>query len=78
VFDPTKNNDVLPVCGDLLDNLLDIYKDLKESILLYDNSKSTELGNAVWTFKWNFENHWGDHCINAIYAIHYLIKDAFE
>ena len=74
VFDPTKEDDIEPVCGDLLDDLGDIYKDLKKSLLLYDKGTPAEIESAVWTFKWSFDNHWGDHCINATYALHYFIQ----
>jgi hypothetical protein len=74
VFDPTKEDDIEPVCGDLLDDLGDIYKDLKNSLLLYDKGTPAEIESAAWTFKWSFDNHWGDHCINAIYALHYFIQ----
>ena len=74
VFDPTKEDDIEPVCGDLLDDLGDIYKDLKNSLLLLDKGSPAEIESAVWTFKWSFDNHWGDHCINATYALHYFIQ----
>ena len=74
VFDPTKEDDIEPVCGDLLDDLGDIYKDLKNSLLLFDKGSPAEIESAVWTFKWSFDNHWGDHCINATYALHYFIQ----
>ena len=35
VFDPSNQVDTEPVCGDLLDDLGDIYKDLKRSILIF-------------------------------------------
>ena len=76
VFDPTKKDDIEPVCGDLLDDLGDIYKDLKNSLLLFDEGSPAEIESAVWTFKWSFDNHWGEHCINATYALHYFIQAA--
>jgi hypothetical protein len=76
VFDPTTESEREPVCGDLVDDLGDIYKELKNSLLLFDTGKPEETESAVWTFKWGFDNHWGNHCINAIYALHYFIKTA--
>jgi len=76
VFDPTKEDDTEPVCGDLLDDLGDIYKDLKNSLLLFDKGTPAEIESAVWTFKWSFDNHWGDHCTNATYALHYFTQGA--
>ena len=74
VFDPSQDYDVDPVCGDLGDDLLDIYKDIKPALLLYDIGGEVEIEAAFWNMKFNFDNHWGEHCINAIYAIHYFIK----
>lgn len=76
VFDPTKKDDIEPVCGDLLDDLGDVYKDLKNSLLLLDKGTPAEIETAVWTFKNSFDIHWGRHCINAIYALHYFIQAA--
>ena len=75
VFDPTKEDDIEPVCGDLLDDLGDIYKDLKNALLLFDKENPAKVESAVWTFKWSFDHHWGDHCINATYALHYFIQE---
>jgi hypothetical protein len=47
VFDPTKDDDIEPVCGDLLDDLGDIYKDLKNSLLLFDKGTPAEIESAV-------------------------------
>ncbi|MEX6690890.1 DUF5063 domain-containing protein [Danxiaibacter flavus] len=76
IFEPSKDSGIEPVCGDLLDDLGDIYKDLKNSLLLFDKGTPAEIESAVWTFKWGFDNHWGNHCINATYALHYFIQGA--
>jgi hypothetical protein len=74
VFDPKNHNDTEPVCGDLADDLGDIYKDLKTFIIAFENDDEKARQNALFDLKWSFENHWNDHCINAIYAIHYFLK----
>lgn len=74
IFDPLQSIDLVPVCGDLVDDLGDIYRDLKSAILLYDKGSPEEIESALWDFKFNFDNHWGDHCMNALYAIHYIYK----
>jgi hypothetical protein len=74
VFDPTNENDKEPVCGDLVDDLGDIYKDLKYSILNFNLNQLDCKENAVWQFKFDFDSHWGDHCINALNAIHFFQK----
>jgi hypothetical protein len=75
VFDPTNDNDKEPVCGDLADDLGDIYKDLKRSIMIFNLSKKDCKENALWQFKFDFDKHWDDHCINALNAIHYYLEN---
>ena len=74
VFNSTNENDKQAVCGDLVDDLGDIYKDLKYSILIFNLNQSECKENAVWQFKFDFDSHWGDHCINALNAIHFFQK----
>lgn len=74
VFNPMDESDKEPVCGDLVDDLADIYKDLKTSLNLYNSGLKDCKQNAAWQFKFDFENHWGSHCINALYAIHYFLQ----
>lgn len=74
VFDPTDHNDTASVCGDLIDDLGDVYKDLKTFLIGFEDEDDDVKQNALWHLKWSFDNHWNDHCINAIYAIHYLLK----
>jgi hypothetical protein len=76
VFDPTDHNDTASVCGDLVDDLGDIYKDLKTFLTGFGSVDEDVKQNALWHLKWSFDNHWNDHCINAIYAIHYFLKHA--
>lgn len=76
IFDPTDHNDTSSVCGDLVDDLGDMYKDIKTFLTGFDDTDEDVQQNALWHLKWSFENHWNDHCMNAIYAIHYLLKHA--
>ena len=75
VFDPTNVEDKEPVCGDLVDDLGDIYKDLKYSIMIYNLDKPDCKENALWQFKFDFDKHWDDHCINALSTIHYYLEN---
>ena len=76
VFDPTDHNDTASVCGDLVDDLGDIYKDLKTFLTGFEDTDDDVKQNALWHLKWSFDNHWNDHCMDAIYAIHYFLKHA--
>ena len=71
MFDPTNDLDTTPVCGDLLDDVSDIYKDLKYSLMIFDLGKEDCEENALWSLKFDFDAHWGEHCVNALYAIHF-------
>ena len=55
--------------GDLIDDLFDIYKDLKMGITYFDKVEGYKEW-AFWTFKMTFLNHWSDHCVNAVQVIH--------
>ena len=75
VFDPTNQDDTEYVCGDLVDDLGDIYKDLKFSLATFNLDKVDCKENALWQFKFDFDKHWDDHCIDAISAIHYFLQN---
>ena len=64
IFDPYKLEEA--VCGSLLDDLSDIYNDIQEGIYLYECGKKDD---AVWCWKWSFENHWKYHATDAIRAL---------
>lgn len=66
VFNPYKI-DGEPVCGSLSDDTLDIYKDVKEGIILY---KKNHYNEAVWGGKFSFGSHWGSHAVDAMRAVH--------
>lgn len=74
VFDPSEETDKEVVIGDLLDDIEDIYKDVKRFLLLWDTGTEAAKENACWDLKFLFVHHWGDHCANALYAIHYFLQ----
>jgi hypothetical protein len=74
VLDPTNDFDTALGCGDLLDDLGDIYKDLKNSLILFSLGKESCEENALWQLKFDFDAHWGEHCVNALSAIHFYLK----
>ena len=64
---------------DLLDDLGDIYVDLKRAILLNDSKLDKATQEAPWKLKFDFDYHLADHCMNAMKAIHdYLSKDGYN
>jgi hypothetical protein len=56
-----------PVCGDLAEDLLEIYKDVKEGLLAFE---AGERILAVWHWRNTFGIHWGRHATSAIKALH--------
>ena len=66
VFDVFSGDEV-PVFCSISDDLADIYKDLKEGLLLYDSGKVNE---AVWEWRFNYLIHWGRHLTGAQTALH--------
>lgn len=78
MFDPTDHNDTASVCGDLTDDLGDIYKDLKTFLTEFEKDDDDVKQNALWQLKWSFDNHWNDHCMDAIYALHHFLKHEKE
>lgn len=75
VFDPTNDKDTEPVCGDLADDIGDIYKDVKKGLLNFDVGTIASKEQAVWDWKFGFEKHWGQHAIDALRTIHYLLEE---
>lgn len=65
-----------PVRASLAENLADIYQDLKDFILLYQNPLITFRENAVRECKSLFADRFGYRLVNVHQAIHYLIFPA--
>jgi hypothetical protein len=85
VFDPTyteqdqkpgqgwKITDKEPTQGWLVDDFADIYADLKVELTKIDQVGTNEaIEDALWQLKFGFNHHWGNHCIDAMRALHYL------
>ena len=88
VFDPTykeengkaglgwKIKDKQPAQGWLVDDFADIYADLKGELTKIDQIGTDEsIEDALWSLKFGFQTHWGNHCIDAMRALHYLWYD---
>jgi len=72
-FDPNKLADI--GAGDLIDDLGDIYKDLKRALILFESNDFGAKEHAVWMFKFDFESHWEQHCVEALYAIQNYLQN---
>lgn len=69
IYDPFTCEE--PVCGSFKDDIGSIYNDIRKGIILYEAGYPME---AEWEWKWNFENHWKYHAVDAIRALN-SIKD---
>ena len=70
IFDPHPNFNEEPCVGDVGDDLLDVYRDIKRGMKLY------ELGfprAAEWEWAFSFRVHWGRHATGALAALHGLV-----
>ena len=66
IFDPVTLEPEEAVCGDITDDLSDIYTDVKEGLLAYAVSEQS----AVWHWRTTFGFHWGAHATSALRALH--------
>lgn len=69
IFNPYHLDEPLEVS--LSDDIIDIYRDIKRGLILYEKNKDIE---AIWQWRFNFEIHWGNHVVDAIRALHSATK----
>lgn len=75
VYDPSNFQNNKPVTGSLTDDLGDIYRDLKRALLKLDADSENAKEGALWDFHFLFRAHYGEHIINAVYAMHFSLQD---
>jgi hypothetical protein len=66
IFHPLSDTPETAVCGNITDDLGDIYIDVKEGLYAYAQSKQ----DAVWHWRTTFGLHWGAHATSALRALH--------
>ena len=71
VFDPDPRRDEEPVMGDVGDDLLDTYKDVKAGCLLYAQGR---MPLALWHWSLMHRIHWGKHAVDALAALHAAMR----
>jgi hypothetical protein len=59
------------LAGDAIDDILDIYKDLKEVLWRWEN---TSRNDAVWFFQDSFQGHWGRHLRDLQLYLHCKVR----
>jgi hypothetical protein len=62
--------------GDIGDDLLDTYKNVRAGLLLFERGQQID---AAWQWRFLHRVHWGRHAAGAIFALHCLVisKDEF-
>ena len=58
----------MTVNGELHDDVVDIYKDLKEGLFVHENSSPAE-AERYW--RQSFRYHWGEHATGALRALYW-------
>jgi hypothetical protein len=69
VFDPWAEPTVGEVTGDIIDDLGDIYRDLRRGLVHWQDGN---LADALWEWRFNFQIHWGEHATSALRALFVL------
>jgi hypothetical protein len=75
-WDVEPNREETPeVVGRLLtDELGDVYRDVKEGLLLRDSGVPDT--DVLWQWRFEFWSHWGAHAIGALGALHSRLAEA--
>jgi hypothetical protein len=67
VFDPDPLRDDKPVMGDVGDDLMDIWLDVRQGLIRFDRGQVRE---ALWHWSYLHRIHWGRHAVGALFALH--------
>ncbi|HEY9029412.1 MAG TPA: DUF5063 domain-containing protein [Burkholderiaceae bacterium] len=67
VFDPDPTLDDRPVMGDVGDDLTDIWLDVRQGLIRFEQGHVRE---ALWHWSYLHRIHWGRHAVGALFALH--------
>lgn len=73
VFDPRISETDEMFSASIAEYLTDVYQDLKDFTMLYQNGRVEEMNDALWECHQNFKDYWGIRLANTIRAFHMLI-----
>jgi hypothetical protein len=71
VFDPAQDDEA--IMGSLADDIADIYRDLKEGLVLRENHEAPP-EDIIWEWRLSFYTHWGHHAMNALLTTHFRMQ----
>lgn len=72
VMDPLDAPPGDPMVGDLADDLIDIWQDLKVGLRLLQTGRLEE---ARCEWRWSFDSHWGQLAASALYVLQSWVRD---
>lgn len=75
VFDPIYPAKDEPTQGLLYGDFVEIYTDIKRELQKIKIGTNEAVEDALWQLRFGVQTHWGNHCINALRALHYLKFD---
>jgi hypothetical protein len=73
IFDPDPRLDEEPCVGDIGDDLLEVYRDIRRGLEIYRQGFPQA---AEWEWAFNFRIHWGRHVAAALLALHGLVHSS--
>ena len=73
IFNPDPRLEEEACMGDIGDDLLDVYKDIRRGLELYGLGFPLA---AEWEWAFNFRVHWGRHAAAALLALHGLVHSS--
>jgi hypothetical protein len=75
VFDPTEDDEA--IFGTLADDIADVYRDLKEGLVLIEEHEAPP-EKIIWNWRLLFYSHWGKHAMDALLAIHFRLQSTLS
>ena len=70
-FEPLADPPGDPVGNSLADDLGDIYRNVKEGLLLWNLGHWREAG---WHWRMLYDTHWGEHLVGALRACYWIVR----
>ena len=74
IYEPFREPPEEAVCSSLINDLEEISDDFYPGLLLLDSQPEEWSADVYWDWK-DSRYHWGDHAIDALSAIHKLLRD---
>ncbi|SEG18156.1 protein of unknown function [Bryocella elongata] len=73
-FQPLADPPELAIASSLVDDLTDIWRDLKNGLLALENADAAAERGVWWNWRFSFYSHWGHHAIGALRVLHDYLK----